>query len=329
MWRPDVITVLLSLPAASQTFHDAPASAKAKKNPYAGQPDASLPGQRSTRRIAAHATDPLDTAPPIFLRLAKGSVQSASDGEIFWFITKGDLNNGMPSWEQLPAEQRWQIVSYVKSLPGSGPVAASQRRGAVGRRCQRRAAAASSLHRLPFREAGKYAPHYGAGPARSVRHQVGRQWSSSCASPGQRVAASAGRIQSRAVRQRAQRSAFDRHRPQWRFFCGGERCRATSKFFAASRARALPEQVEVFASGLNQPYGIAFYPPGPNPQWVYVGRHQCGRALSLPEWRHESARRGAAHCRCARRRRTLDARHRILARRQEDVRRRGLGVQRG
>jgi glucose/arabinose dehydrogenase len=32
-----------------------------------------------------------------------------------------------------------------------------------------------------------------------------------------------------------------------------------------------PEQVSVFAAGLKQPYGIAFYPPGPNPQWVYVG----------------------------------------------------------
>jgi glucose/arabinose dehydrogenase len=27
---------------------------------------------------------------------------------------------------------------------------------------------------------------------------------------------------------------------------------------------------EVFASGLYQPYGIAFYPLGPNPQWVYI-----------------------------------------------------------
>ena len=26
----------------------------------------------------------------------------------------------------------------------------------------------------------------------------------------------------------------------------------------------------VFASGLHQPYGINFYPPGPNPKWVYV-----------------------------------------------------------
>src|SRR5258706_8501275 len=27
---------------------------------------------------------------------------------------------------------------------------------------------------------------------------------------------------------------------------------------------------EIFASGLNQPFGIAFFPSGDNPQWVYV-----------------------------------------------------------
>jgi glucose/arabinose dehydrogenase len=32
-----------------------------------------------------------------------------------------------------------------------------------------------------------------------------------------------------------------------------------------------PEKTEVFASGLNLPFGIAFYPLGPNPQWIYVG----------------------------------------------------------
>ncbi len=31
-----------------------------------------------------------------------------------------------------------------------------------------------------------------------------------------------------------------------------------------------PEQVHVFATGLNTPFGIAFYPLGANPQWVYV-----------------------------------------------------------
>jgi glucose/arabinose dehydrogenase len=39
--------------------------------------------------------------------------------------------------------------------------------------------------------------------------------------------------------------------------------------FRMGKDAAKPEQHEVFASGLNQPYGIAFYPLD-NPQWVYV-----------------------------------------------------------
>jgi len=35
--------------------------------------------------------------------------------------------------------------------------------------------------------------------------------------------------------------------------------------------RADGKQHDVFASGLHQPYGIAFYPVGANPEWVYVG----------------------------------------------------------
>lgn len=32
-----------------------------------------------------------------------------------------------------------------------------------------------------------------------------------------------------------------------------------------------PEVNEVFATGLNRPFGIAFYPPGPEPKYLYVG----------------------------------------------------------
>src|SRR5437764_8544233 len=31
------------------------------------------------------------------------------------------------------------------------------------------------------------------------------------------------------------------------------------------------EQPETFASGLKEPFGIAFYPPGTNPEWIYIG----------------------------------------------------------
>jgi glucose/arabinose dehydrogenase len=31
-----------------------------------------------------------------------------------------------------------------------------------------------------------------------------------------------------------------------------------------------PDSVETFAADLKDPYGIAFYPPGPDPKWVYI-----------------------------------------------------------
>ena len=43
------------------------------------------------------------------------------------------------------------------------------------------------------------------------------------------------------------------------------------KIFRGRDKDGKPEQVSVFASGLQSPFGIAFYPPGPNPHWVYVG----------------------------------------------------------
>jgi len=43
------------------------------------------------------------------------------------------------------------------------------------------------------------------------------------------------------------------------------------KVFRGRTADGKPEQVSVYASGLRQPYGIAFVPAGPNPLWLYIG----------------------------------------------------------
>jgi glucose/arabinose dehydrogenase len=40
--------------------------------------------------------------------------------------------------------------------------------------------------------------------------------------------------------------------------------------FRAADGAARPSKKEVYASGLHQPFGIAFFPNGDNPQWVYV-----------------------------------------------------------
>jgi mono/diheme cytochrome c family protein len=99
-------------------FHNAPPSSNQSKNPYAGQPTAAAAGSRvyATNCGACHGIKGRGTGsiPP----LSEGPTQSASDGEVFWFITTGAADNGMPSWASLPERQRWQIVTYLKSLKG-------------------------------------------------------------------------------------------------------------------------------------------------------------------------------------------------------------------
>jgi glucose/arabinose dehydrogenase len=41
--------------------------------------------------------------------------------------------------------------------------------------------------------------------------------------------------------------------------------------FRGVDANGKPKEVSTFADNLSQPFGIAFYPLGPNPQWVYIG----------------------------------------------------------
>ena len=43
------------------------------------------------------------------------------------------------------------------------------------------------------------------------------------------------------------------------------------KVFRGVNGQGQPVTSSVYATGLHQPFGIAFYPPGPNPQWLYIG----------------------------------------------------------
>jgi len=49
---------------------------------------------------------------------------------------------------------------------------------------------------------------------------------------------------------------------------------------------------EVYASGLNGPFGISFYPPGPEPAWVYVAN--TGSVIRFPYRNGDLAARGGA-----------------------------------
>ncbi len=45
----------------------------------------------------------------------------------------------------------------------------------------------------------------------------------------------------------------------------------TVKVFRGTDASGKAKEVGTFATGLKQPFGLAFYPLGPNPKWIYIG----------------------------------------------------------
>jgi glucose/arabinose dehydrogenase len=60
----------------------------------------------------------------------------------------------------------------------------------------------------------------------------------------------------------------------------------------ATDGAATPSSNDVFASGLDQPFGIAFYPPGSDPQWIYVAN--TGSVVRYPYRSGDVKARGKA-----------------------------------
>jgi mono/diheme cytochrome c family protein len=48
--------------------------------------------------------------------LLKAPVQNATPGALFWLLTNGSVWRGMPVWSKLPEPQRWQLVTFIKSM---------------------------------------------------------------------------------------------------------------------------------------------------------------------------------------------------------------------
>ena len=94
----------------------APADAAAKKNPLAGNADALAGGKKLFMRHCAecHNEDGSGLQDAANLQLAE--VQKQTDGSIFWKITNGNVKAGMPPFARLSDTERWQIVSFVRTL---------------------------------------------------------------------------------------------------------------------------------------------------------------------------------------------------------------------
>ncbi len=94
-----------------------PARDHQKTNPYQQQADAIAAGQQIYAQHCSHChgenAGGTRKRPP----LKSERVQSlATDGDIFWLLSNGNMRKGMPPWTKLPDQQRWQVIAYLKSL---------------------------------------------------------------------------------------------------------------------------------------------------------------------------------------------------------------------
>jgi mono/diheme cytochrome c family protein len=94
----------------------APDKARARQNPLEKDPEAVAAGRIlfEQRCAECHGDNAEGSKRGPSLRAAE--VQNAEPGAIFWILTNGVVRKGMPVWSKLPEPQRWQLVSYIKSL---------------------------------------------------------------------------------------------------------------------------------------------------------------------------------------------------------------------
>lgn len=122
MRRMLAAVIMVSAPAAFAASNGAwmkhvPAQEQTRANPYAQDANAAAAGailyQRSCSSCHGDNAAGMGRHPS----LRTDRVHSATDGQLFWLLTNGELAHGMPSWSRLPEGERWQLVRYLHSLP--------------------------------------------------------------------------------------------------------------------------------------------------------------------------------------------------------------------
>lgn len=98
----------------------APEKARAKRNPFEKDPEAIVAGRILFEQRCAECHGDNAEGGKKGPSLRASEIQDAEPGAIFWILTNGVVRKGMPVWSKLPEPQRWQLVSFIKSL-GSAP----------------------------------------------------------------------------------------------------------------------------------------------------------------------------------------------------------------
>ncbi|HKR97641.1 MAG TPA: cytochrome c [Candidatus Angelobacter sp.] len=93
-----------------------PEKERARENPYDSQSEAIAAGAKLFHQNCAscHGNEAMGTAKKP--NSHSDRIRNSTPGEQEWLLKNVSMKNGMPSWSRLPEQQRWQIVSYLKSL---------------------------------------------------------------------------------------------------------------------------------------------------------------------------------------------------------------------
>ena len=94
---------------------------RGRPNPFANDPEAAAAGAKVYAEHCApchgHNAEGKVQGKHYRPSLHSNRVKETSPGELFWIVTNGSLRNGMPAWSRFPEPMRWQLVTYLKSLP--------------------------------------------------------------------------------------------------------------------------------------------------------------------------------------------------------------------
>jgi glucose/arabinose dehydrogenase len=253
-------------------FHNAPASAQAMKNPYQGQDAATAAGKQLYAHNCASCHGVAGKGTGNVPSLVDGKLDSVKPGEVFWFITRGDKDNGMPSWAALPVKERWQIVTYVQSMGKSQDSQQASAPAPPDMSISKLKAAPPTPPYTDFR-------YEKPGTTRKITvKDLPQPYATHSADNGPRLVARPDNVWPVApagFKVELYTSGLDNPRtlrtaPNGDIFVT-ESDPGRIRVFRGLTPDGKPEQSAIFASGLKRPYGLAFYPPGPDPQWLYVG----------------------------------------------------------
>lgn len=106
----------LSVSGDGTWINSVPQASRSRQNPLAADPSSVPAGGKLFQQHCASCHGGQAEGRGNRPNLRSEKIKGATPGELEWLLKNGSLRHGMPSWSRLPEVQRWQLVTFLKSL---------------------------------------------------------------------------------------------------------------------------------------------------------------------------------------------------------------------